>query len=220
MVEHVLAALYGVGIDDAAITVDGPELPILDGSALPYVNELRNVGLRHSKLPLESIRVTEPIEVQDGDKFARLEPYPTLMIDCTIEYTQNTIGSQRICLEVNQDTFITELAPARTFATTDEVKLLQANGLGLGGSLENTIIASDQDILNPGGLRVDREFARHKAMDVVGDLALAGAPILGKYIGFKSGHQLTNKLLRALMASTQSWSRCLSPARLELEEIK
>ncbi|MGC8477927.1 MAG: UDP-3-O-acyl-N-acetylglucosamine deacetylase [Acetobacteraceae bacterium] len=202
-VEHLLAALAGLGIDNALIRLDGPEVPILDGSAAPYVFLIDCAGIVAQDAPRRFLTPPRVIRVEDGEAFAELRPLPraeTLEMRLSIDFPAAAIGRQSVALHLSPESFRRELAQARTFAMAEDVAALQRAGLALGGSLANAVVVDGAQVLNPGGLRMDREFARHKLLDAVGDLALAGAPIRGRFIAHRSGHALNNRLLRALFA--------------------
>jgi UDP-3-O-[3-hydroxymyristoyl] N-acetylglucosamine deacetylase len=205
-VEHVVAALAGCGIDNALIDVDGPEVPILDGSAASFVFLIDCAGSVAQGAPRACIEIREPVRVEEGDAFVELRPLaaPTgpgmLEMSLSIAFSAAAIGAQSLSLHLTEDSFRQHLARARTFAQAAEVAQLQQAGLALGGSLDNAIVVDGARVLNPGGLRMPDEFVRHKLLDAVGDLALAGAPIRGRFIGYRSGHALNNRLLRALFA--------------------
>jgi UDP-3-O-[3-hydroxymyristoyl] N-acetylglucosamine deacetylase len=210
-VEHVLAALAGCGIDDAIIEVDGPEVPILDGSAAPFTFLIDCAGITAQPGLVETLEVLRPIRVQDGDgpddAWASLEPTDGTGLDAeiSIDFRAAAIGRQALGLEVTPESFRRGLADARTFARAEDIERLRAAGLALGGSLANAIVVDGARVLNPGGLRHPDEFVRHKLLDVVGDLALAGAPLRARFRGHRSGHALNNRLLRALFAEPGAW---------------
>jgi len=199
-VEHLMAALAGCGIQNALIEIDGPEVPVMDGSAAPFVEGFLSRGLRKLAAPVRALRILEPVEVHDGDARASLEPAETLEIDFSIEFADAAIGRQDKRLNMANGTFVRELCDSRTFCRSADVEAMRANGLALGGTLENAVVVEGNRILSPGGLRHRDEAVRHKMLDALGDLALAGAPILGRYRGERAGHALTNRLLRALFA--------------------
>ncbi len=199
-VEHLVAALVGLGVDNARIEVDGPEVPILDGSAAPFVRLVLDAGLREQKAPRKVAVVKKTVTVQDGDKTARLSPASHLSIHCAVDFRHPLITDQRLSLEVTPRSFVRELATARTFGFKREVEYLQSRGFALGGSLENAIVVDDFHILNPDGLRFPDEFVRHKMLDAVGDLALAGHPVVGAMHATKTGHALNHRLVTKLLA--------------------
>ncbi len=204
-VEHVMAALAGLGVDCALIEIDGPEIPILDGSSRPFAEAIAAAGV----IPLEGerrqLRILKPVEVRDGERLARLEPAARFEIDVAIDFEAPAIGRQALRLALGPGDFRRELSGCRTFCLLDEIEAMRAAGLARGGSLENAVVVDGATVLNPEGLRRRDEFVRHKALDAVGDLALAGAPILGRHVGRRSGHEMTNRLLRALFATPDAW---------------
>lgn len=204
-VEHVMAALAGCGIHNALIEIDGPEVPILDGSSAPFVEAFLQRGLRGLDAPVRALQILEPVEVQDGQARARLVPADTLQIDFHIQFDDAAIGRQKKSLDMVNGAFVRELCDSRTFCRKADVDFMHANGLALGGTLENAVVVDGDAVLSPGGLRHEDEAVRHKMLDALGDLSLAGAPILGRYEGHRAGHALTNKLLRALFARPQAY---------------
>uniref|UniRef100_UPI00260D76F6 UDP-3-O-acyl-N-acetylglucosamine deacetylase n=1 Tax=Brevundimonas sp. TaxID=1871086 RepID=UPI00260D76F6 len=196
-IEHLMAAFAALGVSNAVVEVDGPELPILDGSALPFVQLLDRSGFRPQSTPVRYVEVLEPIRVQDGDKTAALLPCDRYEMRFEIDFPSPVIGNQVIDFVVDEATFRREIMAARTFGFAHEVEALRQAGLARGGSLENAVVIDGDVILNPGGLRMDREFVRHKALDAIGDLYVLGAPLLGRYEGVKAGHAINNKLVRA-----------------------
>ncbi|WP_051085725.1 UDP-3-O-acyl-N-acetylglucosamine deacetylase [Neomegalonema perideroedes] len=204
-VEHLMAALAGCGVDDVLVEIDGPEVPIMDGGSRPFVEAILAAGLSEADAPLQAIRILAPVEVRHEDKLARLEPCARFEGRFMIEFPDPAIGRQEIALDLTGDAFVEELAAARTFGRLFEIEKLREMGLTRGGSLENAVVVDGGRVLNPGGLRWSDEFVRHKMLDAVGDLALAGAPILGRYVGEKAGHDMTNRLLRALFAAPHLW---------------
>ncbi len=199
-IEHVMAALAGCGIHNALIEIDGPEVPILDGSAAPFALGIVARGVRVLDADLRCFEVLEPVEVRDGDAFARLEPAETLEIDFAIDFTDAAIGQQRKHLVMANGTFLRELSNSRTFCRQADVDFMRDRGLALGGTYDNAVVVDGDRVLSPGGFRHSDEAVRHKMLDALGDLALAGAPILGRYTGNRAGHAMTNRLLRALFA--------------------
>lgn len=204
-VEHIMAALAGCGITDALVLLDGPEVPIMDGSSAPFVERLASIGCAETDAPISAIRILAPVEVVDGDKRAALLPAERFEMDFSIDFDDPAIGASRRMLRLTGDAFARELGDCRTFGHLSEVERLRASGLGRGGSLKNAIVVDRGRVLNPEGLRRPDEFVRHKMLDAVGDLALAGAPIIGRYEAHRSGHELTNNLLRALFARPDAW---------------
>lgn len=215
-VEHVMAALAGCGIDNALVEVDGPEPPILDGSAAQFVFLLGCAGTLAQDAPRSVIEVCRPVRVTDGDAFAELRPGGAgLDMALSIDFAAPAIGRQALSLRLTPMTFRQELARARTFALLEEIDELRAAGLAQGGSLQNAVVVDQARVLNPAGLQVPDEFVRHKLLDAVGDLALAGAPLRGRFVAHRSGHTLNNRLLRALFADRAAW-REIAPAQLSV----
>lgn len=204
-VEHVMAALAGTGIHNAMITVDGPEVPILDGSAAPFVEAILQAGIRTQAARLRAIRVLRPVEVRDGEAFARLTPADHLEIDFQIDFVDAAIGHQEKRLDMANGAFLRELADSRTFCRRADVEMMRKNGLALGGTYMNAVVVDGAKVLSPGGLRHRDEAVRHKMLDAMGDLALAGSPLLARYTGHRAGHAMTNRLLRALFADPTAW---------------
>lgn len=205
-VEHLMAALVGCGIHNALVEVTGPEIPIMDGSASVFVRGLLGKGVRRSDVPVRAVRVLKPVEVRRGDASARLVPHDTLLIEFSIEFEDAAIGAQQKLLNMSNGSFIRELSNSRTFCRQADVEAMLANGLALGGSPgENAVVFDGDRIVSPGGLRHSDEPVRHKMLDALGDLGLAGMPILGHYQGSRAGHALTNDLLRALFADLDAF---------------
>src|SRR6266700_26933 len=205
--EHVLAALRGMGVDNAIIEIDGPEAPILDGSAAPFVAAIDQVGLESLDAPRRHIRVLKRVRVALDDAYGEFRPYPRgFRVEAEIEFDHAAIGRQSLALDVRPDTFRREIARARTFGFMRDVAKLWSAGYALGASLENTLVVAEDRVLNPEGLRFADEFVRHKILDAVGDLALAGAPLLGVYRTVHGGHKLNYAALSALMADTSAWT--------------
>jgi UDP-3-O-[3-hydroxymyristoyl] N-acetylglucosamine deacetylase len=211
-VEHLLAALRGCGVDNAVIELDGPEVPIMDGSAAPMVELIEQAGLQNQTVLRRFIRILHPVEVREGDKFARLEPSDEACFSIAIDFPSRAIGRQDYSLVLRDGVFQHQLAAARTFGFLDQIAALRACGLTRGGSLDNAIVIDGDRIINPEGLRFADEFVRHKLLDSIGDLYLAGAPIIGHYRAFKPGHGLNAALLRALFAGERSWTLETAPA--------
>jgi UDP-3-O-[3-hydroxymyristoyl] N-acetylglucosamine deacetylase len=210
-VEHVLAALFGMGVDNAVVEIDGPEVPILDGSSEPFVEMIEIAGLRSQGVPRRTIEVLKPIQIGSDDRFARLEPHDGFELDVTVDFESRAIGCQRVVFACTPEAFADELGSARTFGFLHQVEALRAMGLAQGGSMDNAVVIDGDAILNDGGLRFDDEFARHKALDAVGDLALAGAPLRGRYVASQSGHEMNVALVRALLADTNAWRWSFAP---------
>lgn len=206
-VEHVMSALAGTGITDAVVELDGPEVPILDGSAAPFVFLIDCAGTVALNLPAPVIEVTRRIRVEEGEAFAELHPArePGFEASLTIDFPSTAIGRQHLALRLTPATYRAQVADARTFTLAEEIARLRAAGLAQGGSLANAIVVDGPLVLNPGGLRRPDEFVRHKMLDVVGDLALAGGALSARFLGHRSGHALNNRLLRALFADRSAW---------------
>ena len=204
-IEHLMAAFSALGVSNAVVEVDGPELPILDGSALDFVQLLDRGGFRPQPTPQRYIEILETVHVVEGDKHAALMPCDRFEMRFEIDFPSKAIGNQVIDFVVDEPTFRREIMACRTFGFAHEVEALRQAGLARGGSLENAVVIDGDDILNPGGLRMEREFVRHKALDAIGDLYVLGAPLLGRYEGYKAGHALNNKLVRQLLANPQAW---------------
>ena len=204
-VEHIMAALAGFAIHNALIEIDGPEVPILDGSAVAFIEGFMAAGLDEQDLPVRAVRILVPVEVREGDAAARLEPADMLEIDFRIDFEDAAIGVQERSLNMANGAFVRELSDSRTFCRQSDIDAMRAKGLALGGTMENAVVFAGDQVLSPGGLRHADEPVRHKMLDAVGDLALAGGPILGRYIGERAGHALTNRLLRALFADASAY---------------
>ena len=212
-IEHLMAALSAMQIDNAMIDVDGPEIPILDGSAAPFVFLLDCAGWIEQEAPRRVIEVRQSVRVVKGSAWAELRPLgplvrsipPMLEMDLSIDFAAAAIGRQSVSLRMTPDNFRREIATARTFAQATEVEQLHAAGLARGGSLDNAIVVDGAHILNPGGLRMANEFAGHKLLDAVGDLALAGGRLHGRFVAHRSGHELNNRLVHALFADAAAW---------------
>jgi UDP-3-O-[3-hydroxymyristoyl] N-acetylglucosamine deacetylase len=204
-IEHIMAALAGSAVHNALIDIDGPEVPILDGSAAQFVAGLLEAGIVAQNAPVRAIRVLKPVEVRDGEAVARLDPSDMLEIDFRIDFSEAAIGRQEKVLNMANGAFVRELSDSRTFCRNAEVVAMRERGLALGGTLENAVVFEGDKVLSPGGLRYSDEPVRHKMLDALGDLALAGGPILGRYTGIRAGHALTNRLLRALFADPTAW---------------
>jgi UDP-3-O-[3-hydroxymyristoyl] N-acetylglucosamine deacetylase len=201
-VEHLMAALAGCGVHNALIELDGPEVPILDGSSAPFVRQIMARGLRPLAAPVRALQVLKPVTVEAGGARATLAPADVLRIDFMIDFDAAAIGRQRKSLKMSNGAFARELCDSRTFCRQADVDTMRANGLALGGAAgENAVVFDGDTVTSPGGLRYPDEPVRHKMLDALGDLALAGGPLLGHYTGERAGHALTNTLLRALFAT-------------------
>ena len=201
-VEHLMSALAGLGIDNLHVDVAGPEIPIMDGSAGPFVFLLQGAGIVEQPAPKRYLRIVAPVEVRDGDKWARFDPCDGFRLDFTIDFPHPVFGSENrhVVIDFAEHSYVKEVARARTFGFMQDVEAMRAAGLGLGGSLQNAIVLDEVRVLNSEGLRYDNEFVRHKVLDAIGDLYLLGHPLIGQYSAHKSGHALNNALARALIA--------------------
>ena len=211
--EHLMAALAGCGVRNALVDIDGPEVPILDGSARPFVEGIVAAGIRAQGGAVRAIEVLRPVEVRRGNALARLEPAAALAIEFHIDFADAAIGRQDKALSLANGAFVRELCDARTFCRRADVEAMRARGLALGGTTENAVVVDGDRILTAGGLRRADEPVRHKMLDALGDLALAGAPILGRYVGVRAGHAMTNALLRALFADSEAFRMTPCDAR-------
>jgi UDP-3-O-[3-hydroxymyristoyl] N-acetylglucosamine deacetylase len=209
--EHVLAALRGLGVDNAIIEIDGPEVPIMDGSAAAFVAAIDQAGIVSQSGLRRFIEVLKPVQVAMGDSFGELRPYAAgFRAEIEIDFANPVIGRQKYAFELNPERFRREIARARTFGCMNDVARLWSSGFSLGASFENTVVFDETRLLNPEGLRYSDECARHKVLDAVGDLALAGLPLLGAYRSLRGGHKLNHAVLTALMADRSAW-RVLEP---------
>ncbi len=205
--EHLLAALVGLGIDNLLIEVDGPEIPIMDGSAQVFVDALLKTGKIETLSAEKSyVEVSEPVSVKEGDRWIALYPYNGLKVTFTIDYPHPLIGKQRLGLEINPKTFTEEIAFARTFGFKRDLANFYAMGLAQGGTLDNAVVLDDAGVINPEGLRAPDEFVRHKILDLLGDIALLGFPLRGHVVAHKSGHALHHRLVHFLMGKKERWT--------------
>lgn len=216
-VEHLLAALRGLCIDNVYIEIDSAEVPIMDGSAAPFVDAIDEVGIRELDAPRKFIKVLKPIRVEDGGCWGELIPHAGFHLDVEIEFDTPLIGRQRLSVELNPGVFRAELSRARTFGFMADVEKLWASGRALGASLENTVAIGDNRVINPEGLRYPNEFVRHKTLDAVGDLALSGAPLLAAYRSKRGGHRLNTLMLKSLFADPTAWTLVHAPRSRELQ---
>jgi len=201
-VEHLMSALAGMGIDNLHVDIAGPEIPIMDGSAGPFVFLLQSAGIVEQSASKHYLRVVHTVEVKDGDKWARFEPCDGFKLDFTIDFPHPVFGleNRHVVVDFAEHSYAKEVARARTFGFMQDVEAMRAAGLGLGGSLQNAVVLDEFGVLNSEGLRYDNEFVRHKVLDAIGDLYLLGHPLIGQYTAYKSGHALNNQLARALLA--------------------
>ena len=206
-IEHLMSALAGLGIDNVYIELSSPEVPIMDGSAGPFVFLIQSAGIAEQSAAKKLIRIKNPVTVSDGDKWARFEPYDGFKVDFAIEFDHPvfTDGVQRASIDFGSTSYVREVSRARTFGFMRDIEYLRSHNLALGGSLDNAIVLDDYRVLNEDGLRYDDEFVRHKILDAIGDLYLMGYGIVGAYTGYKSGHGLNNQLAQALLADQQAF---------------
>ena len=206
-VEHLMSAFAGLGIDNAYVDLSAPEVPIMDGSAGPFVFLLQSAGIVEQSAPKRFMRILRPVEVRDGDKVARFVPHDGFRLDFTVEFNHPAIptAQSRAVVDFSSEAYIREVSRARTFGFMRDLEFMRERNLGLGGSMDNAIVLDEFRVLNDDGLRYADEFVRHKILDAVGDLYLAGHPIIGAYEARKSGHALNNKLVRALLAEQSAW---------------
>ncbi len=210
-VEHILSAFCGMGVDNAIVELDSFEVPIMDGSALPFVNLLKEVGTHAQDKAKRMLLITKPVSVNEGEASASFLPADEFKITYDIDFNHNVIGKQSYSMKFSDEIYEQDICSARTFGFLKEVEYLQARGLGLGGSLENAIVLDDEKIINKDGLRSPDEFVKHKILDAIGDLFLLGMPIIGHFVAYKSGHRLNNLLLKELMNNTDCWEIINSP---------
>ena len=206
-VEHLLAAVAGLGIDNLVIDVDSPEIPIMDGSALPFVYLLQSVGIETSTVIKRFIRIKKTIRVEEGDKWAELKPFEGFKVNFAIEFNHPVISNtcQSMSIDLSTCSFIKEISRARTFGFMQDIEFLRSHNLALGGSLENAIVLDEYKMLNQSDLRYDDEFVKHKILDAIGDLYMGGASIIGELNAFKSGHALNNLLIREVFKQKEAW---------------
>ena len=206
-VEHLLSALAGLGIDNVLIELSASEVPIMDGSAGPFVFLVQSAGIEEQNAPKRFIRIKQPVTVKDGDKWARFDPFEGFKVSFNIDFEHPVFRnrSQTTTVDFSSTSFVKEVSRARTFGFMRDIEQLRANDLALGGSLDNAIVLDDYRVLNEDGLRYDDEFVRHKVLDAIGDLYLLGCSLIGEFSGYKSGHELNNRLLRALLAQENAW---------------
>ena len=206
-VEHLMSALAGLGIDNLYVDLTASEVPIMDGSAGPFVFLLQSAGIEEQNIAKRFIRVLEPCEVRHGDKWARLDPFDGFRLDFSIDFQHPVFdqSSKRVVVDFGETSYVKEISRARTFGFMHEVESMRAQGLALGGSLDNAIVMDEYRILNADGLRNEDEFVKHKILDAVGDLYLLGHPLIGAFSAFKSGHALNNALLRQLLQDATAW---------------
>ncbi len=212
-VEHLMAALAGLGIDNASIEVDGPEMPIMDGSSQPFIEAFKRTGTVRQSRARRIVRVLEPVSIEVGDTKATLLPHDHFRIEATIDFPHPVIGRQSFVYDEVESDFETEIASARTFGFFKDVEAIRAAGLARGAGLHNTVVVGDDAVMNEGGLRYGNEFVRHKVLDAIGDLALAGFPIQGLYRVERPGHRLNHAILTALFSQQGAWVLADAPTR-------
>jgi UDP-3-O-[3-hydroxymyristoyl] N-acetylglucosamine deacetylase len=204
-VEHLMAALFCMELSNAVVEVQGPEVPIMDGSSLDFAKAIKEVGLEETGLPERYMAIKRPFKVEEQDKYIIARPYPGLKVRYVIEFPHPLIGRQEKELDIDPDTFLNTISPARTFGFLKDVKDLRSKGLARGGSLKNAIVLDSNGVLNPDGLRFKDEFVRHKILDFLGDLALLGRPVKGEFEVKKSGHTLNQRFIRELLSHKEAW---------------
>ena len=206
-IEHLMSALAGLGVDNVYVDVDAPELPIMDGSAAPFVFLLQSAGIEEQNAPKKFIRIKKTVRVEEGDKWAELTPYEGFRLDFSIIFNHPAVDQtgRQVSVDFADNSYVREVARARTFGFMQDIEYMRDHGLALGGSLENAIVMDEYRVLNSDGLRYNDEFVKHKVLDAIGDLYVAGHPILGAFSAFKSGHGLNNKLLRAVLDDATAW---------------
>jgi UDP-3-O-[3-hydroxymyristoyl] N-acetylglucosamine deacetylase len=217
-VEHLMSALAGLGIDNLNVDVAGPEIPIMDGSAAPFVFLLQSAGIEQQAARKRYLRIKESVEVRQDDKWARFEPYHGFKLDFTIDFPHPVFGTEnrQVIIDFAEHSYTKEVSRARTFGFMQDVEAMREAGLALGGSLQNAIVLDETRVLNSEGLRYDNEFAKHKVLDAIGDLYLLGHPLIGTFVAFKSGHALNNAVSRALLARPETWELVTFDAPAEL----
>ncbi|QYJ75762.1 MULTISPECIES: UDP-3-O-acyl-N-acetylglucosamine deacetylase [Shewanella] len=206
-IEHLFAALAGLGIDNAVIEVDAPEIPIMDGSASPFVFLLQSAGIQEQSAPKKYLRIKRTVRVEDGDKWAEIRPFQGFRVNFAIDFNHPEIArsQQHMVMDFSSTAFVKDISRARTFGFMRDIEYLRANNLALGGSMENAVVLDEYRVLNPDGLRYEDEFVKHKILDAFGDLYVAGHAIIGEFCAYKTGHALNNQLVRAVLAAQDAW---------------
>ena len=206
-VEHLMSAFAGLGIDNAYVDLTAPEVPIMDGSAGPFVFLLQSAGVEEQNVPKRFMRILEPVEVRTAERWVRFEPYNGFRLELSIDFEHPVFdrSAQSVTVDFSTTSYVKEISRARTFGFTQDVEAMRAQGLALGGSLDNAIVMDEYRVLNSDGLRYDDEFVKHKLLDAIGDLYLLGHPLIGSFRGHKSGHALNNQLLRRLLETQRAW---------------
>jgi len=210
-VEHLLSAFAGLGIDNAYVDLSAPEVPIMDGSAGPFVFLVQSAGIEEQNAPKRFIRIKRTVIVEDGDKWARFDPFEGFKVSFKIDFEHPVFRnrSQTTCVDFSSTSFVKEVSRARTFGFMRDIEQLRASDLALGGSLDNAVVMDDYRVLNEDGLRYEDEFVKHKVLDAIGDLYLLGCSLIGEFSGYKSGHALNNRLIRALLADSEAWETAI-----------
>jgi len=206
-VEHLMSAMAGLGIDNAYVDLTAPEVPIMDGSAGPFVFLLQSAGVEEQRAAKKYIRILKPVEVRDGDKWVRFAPHNGFRLELSIDFNHPVFerSGKSVCMDFSATSYVKEVSRARTFGFMQDVEMMRSQGLALGGSLDNAIVMDEYRILNSDGLRYQDEFVKHKVLDAIGDLYLLGHPLIGAFSGYKSGHALNNRLLRCLLEENRAW---------------
>lgn len=206
-IEHLFAALAGLGIDNAVIEVDAPEIPIMDGSASPFVFLLQSAGIQEQSAAKKYLRIKRTVRVEDGDKWAEIRPFQGFRVNFAIDFNHPEIArsQQHMVMDFSSSAFVKDISRARTFGFMRDIEYLRANNLALGGSMENAVVLDEYRVLNPDGLRYEDEFVKHKILDAFGDLYVAGHAIIGEFCAYKTGHALNNQLVRAVLATQDAW---------------
>jgi UDP-3-O-[3-hydroxymyristoyl] N-acetylglucosamine deacetylase len=206
-VEHLMSAIAGLGIDNCVVELSAAEVPIMDGSSGPFVFLIQSAGIQEQDAPKKFVRIKQPVQVQDGDKYARFEPFEGFRVSFSIDFRHPVFKTSRqsATIDFSTTSFVKEVSRARTFGFMRDVETMRSKNLALGGSLDNAVVLDEYRVLNNEGLRYEDEFVRHKILDAIGDLYLMGHSLIGSYTAYKSGHQLNNKLLRALIADPRAW---------------
>ncbi|TJZ77429.1 UDP-3-O-acyl-N-acetylglucosamine deacetylase [Chitiniphilus eburneus] len=206
-IEHLMSAFAGLGLDNVEVEVDAQEMPIMDGSAAPFIFLVQSAGIVEQTAPKRFVRVLKPVEVRDGDKWVRLDPHDGYKVALTIDFQHPAFkkSAQTVCIDFATTNYISEIARARTFGFIHEFEYMRMNGLARGGSMDNAIVIDEYRVLNDGGLRFEDEFVRHKVLDAIGDLYILGHPLIAAFSGYKSGHAMNNKLLRTLLADEANY---------------
>ena len=220
-IEHLMSAFAGLGVDNVLVELTSPEVPIMDGSAGTFIFLLHSAGIVEQSQPKQFIRIKKPVEVHDGDKWVRFEPYDGFKLTFTIDFAHPVFANskQNVTVDLGEHSYIKEVSRARTFGFMQEVEYLRSQGLARGGNLDNAIVMDEYRVINPDGLRFEDEFVRHKVLDAIGDLYLAGHPVIGAFSGHKSGHALNNALVRTLLADREAWELVSFGAREEAPDF-